>query len=445
MNPPISIAYLLKSVRQLDSTFSKEYLYIIKTSSFRSLASMEEQIIFLKNHATKIKQSDLSTLFNQSQSKISRIINRQVNKSEIKKLGPSSLLTLKEEENIIEYIIQRRGKGDCSTSWQVRYYAQQLYEKRTKQIRCFDKSWFYNFKNRHIEIIGVKKIASKEEERQKIHVDEVYNYIGNLLNAITTIKSPSQIINIDETGFSVRPNKGKSQKCVFIKTHRREPSWKKARDANHISFLASINLSGESLKPFFITVTEVKFDDLLGPLKDYFAYVKTKKGYLTTYAMKLWINLVLKDYAIKVRKELDDINAKIIIIMDNFKCHINNEIQNEFQNIGNIILICLPPHSSHLFQPLDLFPFKELKRIYNQGNKTKTKPMVNGKIFDILKSWNQAAFKMNLFIAWSRAGIDKFPGKIPVKLNIRTFTRIIRSQCIGIEDLIDIDINDWKS
>ena len=112
--------------------------------------------------------------------------------------------------------------------------------------------------------------------------------------------------------------------------------------------------------------------------------------------------------------------------MDNFKCHINDEIQKEFQNIWNIELVCLPPHSSHLFQPLDLFPFTELKRIYNLGIKTKTRPIVNGKIYDIVKSWNQASFEMNLFITWSRAGIDKSLGKIPVKLTIRTFTRIIR-------------------
>ena len=235
------------------------------------------------------------------------------------------------------------------------------------------------------------------------------------MNAITSIKSSSQIINIDETGFSVRPNKDKAQKCVFIKTHRREPCWKQVRDANHVSFLASINLSGESLKPFFITKTEVKYDGILGPLKEDFAYAKTKTGYLTTKAMKLWINLVLKDYAINVRNELNDSNAKIIIIMDNFKCHINDEIQKEFQNIGNIELICLPPHSSHLFQPLDLFSFRELKRIYNLGIKTKTRLIVNDKIYDILKTWNQASFKMNLFITWSRAGIDKSPGKIPVK------------------------------
>ena len=206
-------------------------------------------------------------LFNNSPSKTSQIFNKQFKELEIEKSELSSLLTLKEEETIIEWLIKKQEDGDCPSSQQVRYYAQELYEKRTNQIRCFDKSWFYNFKNRHIQTIGIKKIVSKEEERQTIHVEKVYKYIANLLNAITSIKSSSQIINIDETGFSVRPNKDKAQKCVFIKTHRREPCWKEVRDANHVSFLASINLSGESLKPFFITKTEVKYDGILGPLK----------------------------------------------------------------------------------------------------------------------------------------------------------------------------------
>ena len=157
MNPPLSVAELSKSAQQINNSFSKECMFVIKTSTFRSLTSMEDQIIFLKNHLNNITQSNLAKLFNRSPSKISRIFNKQFKELEIEKSGPSSLLTLKEEETIIEWLIKKQEDGDCPSSHKVRYFAQELYEKRTNQLRYFDKSWFYNFKNRHIQTIGVKK------------------------------------------------------------------------------------------------------------------------------------------------------------------------------------------------------------------------------------------------------------------------------------------------
>ena len=52
-----------------------------------------------------------------------------------------------------------------------------------------------------------------------------------------------------------------------------------------------------------------------------------------------------------------------MLVLDGHESHVNAEFE-EYCKENNIITICLPPHSSHLTQPLDVGLFAALKVAY---------------------------------------------------------------------------------
>ena len=54
-----------------------------------------------------------------------------------------------------------------------------------------------------------------------------------------------------------------------------------------------------------------------------------------------------------------------MLILDSHKSHLSDAFKTYCQE-NNIITLCLPPHSSHITQPLNIRCFSILKQIYSQ-------------------------------------------------------------------------------
>jgi hypothetical protein len=54
-----------------------------------------------------------------------------------------------------------------------------------------------------------------------------------------------------------------------------------------------------------------------------------------------------------------------MLVLDGHRSHLTTEFDHTCTK-NNIIPICMPPHSSHLLQPLDIGCFAVLKRRYTQ-------------------------------------------------------------------------------
>ena len=71
---------------------------------------------------------------------------------------------------------------------------------------------------------------------------------------------------------------------------------------------------------------------------------------------------VVIQYIQDVRKEIGE-DKECVILFDEHKGHFG-ELLNAFCVQHGIALIVLPPHSSHLLQPLDRVIFRRMKREY---------------------------------------------------------------------------------
>jgi hypothetical protein len=65
-----------------------------------------------------------------------------------------------------------------------------------------------------------------------------------------------------------------------------------------------------------------------------------------------------------------------MLVLDGYKSYESAEFQ-EYYKAHNIITLGLPPHSSHLTQPLDVGCFSVLKRAYSRQIKMFIKAYIN--------------------------------------------------------------------
>ena len=116
-----------------------------------------------------------------------------------------------------------------------------------------------------------------------------------------------------------------------------------------------------------------------------------------------------------------------MLVLDGHKSHKSTEFQ-EYCRSHDIITICLPPHSSHLTQPLDVACFAPLKRAYSREIKLYIKAYIN----HITKTKFLIAFKNAFFKSITKqnaqagfrgAGIIPFnPEAVLSKLDVRLRT-----------------------
>ena len=341
-------------------------------SEFRNARSILEQIEFLKKIDPDIKVMQICKVLTISTRGYYKIMRGEVSAcKDLKKVPTTQLLTGEEEEQLIQIIHQHQLQNDCLTSRDVRENASVLYKARTGVERSFSRDWFRNFILRHSEEIGKQKAKSIEEDRTKISPVEVERYIKEVEEMMKNPPHPCLLLNFDETGFGRRPDKGKRKSVIISKKCDVTPYWKETHDLHHISVVSCVTAACTSLPPLFLS-TRVRLDpDISDTFFERWAkYYHTQKGYMTQASMIFWIQNILEPYVERIRNHIGK-DKMCYIIADGCTAHLSPEVNSALNSIGNIKMIFIPPHSSHITQMLDATIFSALKRRYSviPGNK----------------------------------------------------------------------------
>lgn len=166
---------------------------------------------------------------------------------------------------------------------------------------------------------------------------------------------PSKIYNFDETGISTvqKPRKilgPKGTKQVGAAT-----SWERGKN---ITVCCAINASGEYIPPMFIYPRK-RMSELLtrgGPPNA--IYHCSSNGWINEDLFVTWLQHFIS-YAKPTREN------PILLIIDNHKSHTTLAAYNLCKENG-IIVVTLPPHTSHRLQPLDITFYSSLKAAFNK-------------------------------------------------------------------------------
>jgi hypothetical protein len=160
------------------------------------------------------------------------------------------------------------------------------------------------------------------------------------------IRSPSQIINMDETSVAYDMPRGKTlekkgTKDVTIRTLGQEK--------NCITAVLTVSASGEKLPPFVIIEgqnKEHKVPSHIG-IPNGMIVKAQKNAFNSIILMKLWIETVLKPW-LNLKG-----NVKTLLILDQVSLHLNEDIRFEL-SVLNVETLYIPAGCTPFLQPLDI-------------------------------------------------------------------------------------------
>jgi hypothetical protein len=273
-------------------------------------------------------------------------------------------LTDTEELTLIDWILSmdERGLPVCTAS--IRDMANLLLQKRSgtdaSSTRTVGKQWPYNFVRRHDSLQS--RYNRKYDYKRALCEDPtvIRDWFRLVQNTIAKYGiQDKDIYNFDETGFQMGVIS--TAKVVTASERALRPVTIQPGNREWVTAVECVNSSGWSLPPMIIlkgkTHISTWYIDSLPP--DWTIAV-SENGWTTDQLGLTWLTDVFHRYT-KDRTT----SVYRLLILDGHGSHVTPEF-DLFCKDHCIITLCMPPHSSHLLQPLDVSGFAVLKRLYGR-------------------------------------------------------------------------------
>jgi hypothetical protein len=208
----------------------------------------------------------------------------------------------------------------------------------------------------------VRTASGLERDRYKVTKEMIQEFFSLLRNANIESFHPSLIINLDETGFgSSKGGHVPSRKVIVPRGHQGQPSFCHYVESHFVSALCAISLAGNVLRPGLITVRNTDHPD--GGKLPYFSSCvrySSERAFITRRIFTDYLAQVVLPYITQKREEIGAPLAPVFLMFDGHRSHLC-KLLNAWARENHITLCLLPPHSSHLVQPLDKGFFRRVK------------------------------------------------------------------------------------
>ena len=225
----------------------------------------------------------------------------------------------------------------------------------SEETQLAGQKWLRGFLSRHPQIT-LKKARNLSIARAMGANPTVIGSWFTLLDKIKKtagITSPDQIWSGDETGVQNVP---KEVKVLGLKNIRcfQQVSAEQGETSTILSFISAAG----NVVPPMVLHKGVRVQDMWklkapGDIK----IAATPKGYITKSRFhKYGLHFV------KYLKQMGLADKKHLLIVDGHKSHLYNLPFYEAMRANNIEVLTIPPHTSHVLQPLDSVPFAQFKR-----------------------------------------------------------------------------------
>jgi hypothetical protein len=303
------------------------------------------------------------------------ITNRRQTRPGIQKL------TSTEEQTIVRYILDLDSRGFAPRLCEVADIADKLLASRSGIP--VGKNWPERFVSRTEEL---KMAFNRAKDRQRILQEdpEVISAWFTLVRE-TIAKygvADDDIHNFDETGFQMGVIG--SMKVVTGSERRTRPNLIQPGDREWVTNIQSICAAGYATPPFIIYKGRVHIS----------AWYEEKD---IPYDWKLsvsengWTNNQL---GLEWLKHFDEhtksrqVGSYRLLILDGHESHLNQDFK-DYCLVRKILTLCMPAHSSHILQPLDVVCFSPLKLKYSQ----RVRDLARRRVYHINKEGFLPAFK----------------------------------------------------
>jgi hypothetical protein len=274
------------------------------------------------------------------------------------------LLSPIEEEELLRWILAMERRGFPPYVIDVKRLAERLIQRRgdTRRPTSIGKQWVYRLLTRH-PAVKTRLTRKKDSQRSR---QESPNVIRPWFQRVEDICQQYGIIdgdkyNFDETGFAMGLISGSgARKVAGSSENVGRATITQPGSRTWVTSIECENAIGWMIPPFIIVAGKVHlrywYEQLL-PTD--FEVALSNNGWTNDALALDWIKHFDKHTKDRV------IGTHRLLILDGQGSHATPEFDN-FCTENRIVTICIPPHTSHILQPLDVGCFGPLKAAYGQ-------------------------------------------------------------------------------
>ena len=344
----------------------------------------------------------------------------QGRQSQCDKMPNSRKMNDVEESTIVRYALELDSQGFPPRLAHVEDMANRLLDQRGAQR--VGKNWTSNFIRRHSEL---KTRYTRRYDYQRALCEDP-NLIRDWFTLMRNIIAKygidvADIFNFDETGFMM----GIISSAMVVTSADRRGKPKLAQPGNRewVTVIQGINSQGWAVPPFLVVAGQNHLANWYqdrGIPRDW-VIALSSNGWTTNEIGLEWIKHF--DKHTKSRA----VGRYRLLILDGHESHHSADFELYCKD-NNIITLCMPAHSSHILQPLDVGCFGPLKKVYGRQiedlMRARVSHITKAEFFPAFTTAFQATFtEQNIRAGFRGAGLTPLdPESIISKLDIKLHT-----------------------
>ncbi|KAJ5169708.1 uncharacterized protein N7500_002491 [Penicillium coprophilum] len=334
----------------------------------------------------------------------------------------SHKLTQIEEDSLQKWILSMDSRGSAPRPSMVREMANLLLEKRgTTPVLSVGENWVTKFVKRN-PLLSSRFSRRYNYERAKCEdlkiIQEWFNLVQNTILQFGI--DPDDVYNFDETGFAM--GLIATAKVITRSEFYGRRSLLQPGNREWVTTIECANASGWALPPCIIFKGKVYLESWFEGLPNDWRIEVSPNGWTSDEIGLRWLEkLFIPSTSLRTKGRYR------LLVLDGHGSHLTPKF-DEICEQNRIIPICMPPHSSHLLQPLDIGCFAVLKRSYSRLVEMKMRRQVNHidklDFLDLYPLVRIEAFKSETIKnSFGAAGLVPFsPERVISKLNIQLRT-----------------------
>jgi hypothetical protein len=391
----------------------------IRTQSSRNLEAQEGRILlaiqaFKNQEISSVRE--IAREFDVPRSTLRDRLSGRTTRSTTR--ANSQKLTSYEEESLQKWILSMDSRGAAPRPSTVREMADLLLAARgSTPPLLVGQNWVTNFVKRH-PTLSCRFSKRYNYERAKCEDPKIISEWFSLVQKtiLTYGIDPDDIYNFDETGFAM--GLIATAKVITRREFYGRRSLLQPGNRTWVTAIECINASGWALPPCVIFKGKNYIESWFDSLPDDWRFEVSPNGWTSDEISLRWLEkLFIPSTSSRTKGRYR------LLILDGHGSHLTPKF-DEICEKNNIIAICMPPHSSHLLQPLDIGCFAVLKRAYGRLIEFKMRSRVNSiNKLEFLEAYPTArieAFKSETIKnSFAAAGLLPYnPNRVLSKLDI---------------------------
>lgn len=278
----------------------------------------------------------------------------------IPKLGRNPTLGREFEADLVKYLVKTEARGFGLTRADIRRLTFQFSERNgiahtfNKQYGHAGVYWLKGFMKRHPNLSIRKAEGLSRARAMGMNRQQVSSYFDKLEETMTKegfLDKPTHIYNVDETGLQLV---NKASDVVALKGRKSVVSITTAEKGETVTVVGCCSASGLYIPPYVVMKGKRMKDEYSDGLPPGSKLSLSDTGYINSDLFLDWLKH-FRSFACP---------GKVLLLVDGHASHAKSVAVLDYARDKDIIMFCLPPHTTKYLQPLDRSVYKPLKVFY---------------------------------------------------------------------------------